>query len=360
MDSMMKHSYSNDDTCFSIDVIDEILEEYFDALHDEGSEILHFIEGNIIEENTKSKTDEEEPHFKKITFNTNCLIKTSLEEPPSDLELKPLSDHLEYVFLEEPSFLPVIISSHLSEQNKILFIQSPIALRRMPFSLCNDAATFQSCMLAIFHDMIEEYVEVFTDDFSIFRNSFDKDKMLQHCKDANLVLNWEKCHFMNKEEIVLGHKVFGAGLEVNKAKIDVISKLPPPTNVKGIRSFLGYASFFRQFDKEIKEKKGMENVVASHLSRIENDETSDDSEDEITLTYCGKNSKCNINHLQRHTMGIDFMGPFSKSYKFEYILVDVDYVSKWAESQALTTNDARVVISFLKNYSVILECLKLS
>ncbi|GJY38811.1 reverse transcriptase domain-containing protein [Tanacetum coccineum] len=92
-------------------------------------------------------------------------------------------------------------------------------------------------MLAIFHDMIEESVEVFMDDFSVFGNSFDTclnnlDKMLQHCKDAHLVLNWEKCHFMVNEGIVLGHKVSSAGLEVDKAKIDVISKLPPPTNIK--------------------------------------------------------------------------------------------------------------------------------
>ncbi|GJX67050.1 reverse transcriptase domain-containing protein [Tanacetum coccineum] len=129
------------------------------------------------------------------------------------------------------------------------------AYRRMPFGLCNAPATFQRCMLAIFHDMIEESVEVFMDDFSIFGNSFDNclnnlDKILQRCKDANLVLNWEKCHFMVKEGIVLGHKVSGAGLEVDKAKIDVISKLPPPTNVKGIRSFLGHAGFYRRFIKD--------------------------------------------------------------------------------------------------------------
>ncbi|GKD17872.1 reverse transcriptase domain-containing protein, partial [Tanacetum coccineum] len=114
------------------------------------------------------------------------------------------------------------------------------AYRRMPFGLCNAPATFQRCMLAIFHDMIEESVEIFMDDFSVFGNSVDNcpnnlDKMLQRCKDANLVLNWEKCHFMVKEGIVLGHKVSGASLEVDKAKIDVIFKLPPPTNVKGIR-----------------------------------------------------------------------------------------------------------------------------
>ncbi|GKD38989.1 reverse transcriptase domain-containing protein [Tanacetum coccineum] len=110
-------------------------------------------------------------------------------------------------------------------------------------------------MLAIFHDMIEESVEVFMDDFSVFGNSFDNclknlDKMLQRCKDAHLVLNWEKCHFMVKEGIVLGHKVSGAGLEVDKAKIDVISKLPPSTNIKGIRSFLEHAGFYRRFIKD--------------------------------------------------------------------------------------------------------------
>ncbi|GJW98754.1 reverse transcriptase domain-containing protein [Tanacetum coccineum] len=134
IDSAMKHSYSNDDTCFSIDVIDEILEEDFDALLDEGSKILYSIEGTIHEEklfaefnefmamtaneNSKSESDTEEPPFKKITFNTDQKIKTSLEESPTDLELKPLPDNLEYVFLEEPSFLFVIILSQLFEENK--------------------------------------------------------------------------------------------------------------------------------------------------------------------------------------------------------------------------------------------------
>ncbi|GKE23968.1 reverse transcriptase domain-containing protein [Tanacetum coccineum] len=74
--------------------------------------------------------------------------------------------------------------------------------------------------------------------------------MLQHCKDAHLVLNWEKCHFMVKEGIVLGQKVSEAGLEVYKAKIKVISKHPPPTNIKGIRIFLGHAGFYQRFIKD--------------------------------------------------------------------------------------------------------------
>ncbi|GKC40760.1 hypothetical protein Tco_1053144 [Tanacetum coccineum] len=130
----MKHSYSNDDTYFSIDVIDEILEEDFDALLDEGSKILYSIEGTLLEEeiftefdefmamtadeNSDSESDTEEPPFEKITINTDYKIKTSLEEPPTDLELKPLPDNMEYVFLEEPFFLLVIISSQLSKEKK--------------------------------------------------------------------------------------------------------------------------------------------------------------------------------------------------------------------------------------------------
>ncbi|GKF03332.1 hypothetical protein Tco_0030255, partial [Tanacetum coccineum] len=97
-------------------------------------QILHSVEGTLLEEeifsefdefmamtadeNSDSKSGTEEPPFEKITINTDHKIKTSLEEPHTDLELKPLPDNLEYVFLEEPSFLPVIISSKLSAQNK--------------------------------------------------------------------------------------------------------------------------------------------------------------------------------------------------------------------------------------------------
>nr|GEW52987.1 reverse transcriptase domain-containing protein [Tanacetum cinerariifolium] len=317
------------------------------------SKILHSIEGTLLEEeifsefnefmamnaneNYESESDIEEPPFVEITINTDYKINTSLEEPLTDLKLKPLPDNLEYVFLKEPSFLPkitdilgifpsfckhriqlmdgkkpvvpkqrrlnpnmqevvkkeivklldtniiypiadspwvsrihcvpkkggiivvmnendklvptrivtgwrVCIDYHkLSEAttkalfplsfmdqmlerltgNKYLcfldcfsvYFQIPIdpmdqekttftcpigtyTYRKMPFGLCNAPATFQRCMIAIFHDMIEQSVEVFMDDFSIFGNSFDKclnnlDKMLRHFKDAHLVLNWE-------------------------------------------------------------------------------------------------------------------------------------------------------------------------
>ncbi|GKC49559.1 hypothetical protein Tco_1072304 [Tanacetum coccineum] len=109
-------------------------------------------------------------------------------------------------------------------------------------------------MMAIFRDMIEKTMEVFMDEFSVFGNSFGNclsrvDKMLKRCEDTNLCLNWEKSHFyfMVKEGIVLGHKISKNGIEVDKAKVDVILKLPHPTTVKGIRSFLGHAGFYRRF-----------------------------------------------------------------------------------------------------------------
>ncbi|GJW78722.1 reverse transcriptase domain-containing protein [Tanacetum coccineum] len=157
------------------------------------------------------------------------------------------------------------------------------AYRRMHFGLCNAPATFQRCMLAIFCDMIEESVKVFMDDFSIFRSSFDHclnnlDKMLQRCKDAHLILNWEKCHFMVKEGIVLGHMVSEAGLKVDKAKINVISKLPPPANIKGIRSFLGHAGFDRRFIKDFLK-------IARPLTKLLEKDTPFELDDECHNTF---------------------------------------------------------------------------
>jgi hypothetical protein len=73
------------------------------------------------------------------------------------------------------------------------------------------------------------------------------DKVLRRCQEADLVLNWEKCHFMVREGIVLGHKISEKGIEVDKVKIEVTEQLLPPTNVKGIHSFLGHAGFYQRF-----------------------------------------------------------------------------------------------------------------
>ncbi|KAL4361779.1 hypothetical protein GQ457_04G018980 [Hibiscus cannabinus] len=158
-------------------------------------------------------------------------------------------------FIFPADFLILDCYNHIAiapeHQSKTTFTcpYGTFAFRRMPFGLCNAPSTFQRCMTAIFSDLNEDCLEIFMDDFSTFGDNFDNclsnlEKVLKRCKETNLVLNWEKCHFMVDEGIVLGHKISSKGMEVDKAKIEVISKLPPLTTVKGIRSFLGHASFY--------------------------------------------------------------------------------------------------------------------
>ncbi|GJT44089.1 reverse transcriptase domain-containing protein [Tanacetum coccineum] len=173
--------------------------------------------------------------------------------PFMDQMLERLAGNEYYCFLDGFSgYFQIPIDPRDQEKTTFTCPYGTFAYRRMPFGLCNAPGTFQRCMLAIFHDMVEKTMEVFMDDFSVFGNSFQNclsrlDHMLQRCEDTNLSLNWEKSHFMVKEGIVLGHKISKKGIEVDKAKIDVIAKLPHPTTVKGIRSFLGHAGFYRRF-----------------------------------------------------------------------------------------------------------------
>ncbi|GJS45100.1 reverse transcriptase domain-containing protein [Tanacetum coccineum] len=493
IDSAMKHSYSNDDTCFSIDVIDEILEEDFDALLDEGSKILHSIEGTLLkdeifaefdefiamttDENSDSESDTEDPPFEKITINTDYKIKTSLEEPPTDLELKPLPDNLEYVFLEEPSFLLVIISSQLFKEKKSKLISvlkkhkqdfawKMTEIPDTPFEFDDECLrAFESlkekltCALVIVSPNWNLPFELMCDasDFAIGAALGQKDgKNFHPIYFASKTLNsaHQKYTVTEKElmAVVFAFDKFRSYL--------ILSKTIMHTDHSALRhlfkkqdakpQLIRWILLLQEFDIEIKDRKGTENVTADHLSRIENNETSDDSvvddnflgealmeininepwfadfanylvEEPYLFKVCSDSmirrcvsgpetriilDKChhrptsghygpNITAKkvfdsgfywptvikEAHTLvrlceacqrtgniskrdemplnnilvceifdiwGIDFMGPFLKSYKFEYILVDIDYVSKWAEAQALPTNDARVVVTFLK------------
>ncbi|GJS20862.1 reverse transcriptase domain-containing protein [Tanacetum coccineum] len=343
---------------------------------------------------------------------------------------------------------------------------------------------FVSIIGTIFYDMIEKTMEVFMDDFSVFGDSFDSclsnlKKMLKRCEDTNLVLNWEKCHFMCREEIVLGHKILKSGIEVDRAKVNVIAKLPHPTTVKGVRSFLGHAGFYQcfiqnfskiarhmthlleketpfvfskdciddfetlkkklieapilvvlllqEFDITIRDKKGSENLAADHLSRLENPhkdvlENKDINEnfpletlgvissgstpwfadyanfhagnfiikgmttqqkkkffkdvkhyfwdDPYLFRICADQIIRRCVHGQEandilkachegptrghHSANLTAQkvfdaGPFLSSHGNKYILVVVDYLLKWVEAKALPTNDARVVVKFLKS-----------
>ncbi|XP_073057295.1 uncharacterized protein [Primulina eburnea] len=254
--------------------------------------------------------------------------------------LEKLAGHSFYCFLDGYSgYMQIPIDPEDQEKTTFTCPYGTIAYRRMPFGLCNAPATFQRCMMEIFHDMIEDFIEIFMDDFSVFGSSFDSclmnlSKVLERCEESNLILNWEKCHFMVREGIVLGHKISENGIEVDKAKIEVIEKLPAPTNIRACRTFqvlkkklitapvmiapnwgssfevmcdasdtalgavlgqkrekcihviyyasmtlsaaqLNYATTEKEllaveFDLTIIDRKGTENQVADHLSRLEN------------------------------------------------------------------------------------------
>ncbi|KAM1533006.1 hypothetical protein ACFX10_006960 [Malus domestica] len=456
--------------------------------------------------------------------------------PFIDQMLERLAGHCFYCFLDGYSGYNQIVIA-LDDQEKTTFTCpfGTFAYRRMPFGLCNAPATFQRCMVSIFLDFVEKIIEVFMDDFSVFGDSFDGclenlTIILKRCVETNLVLNWEKCHFMVRQGIVLGHIVSERGIEVDKSKIDLIRYLPSPTSVREVRSFLGHAGFYRrfikdfskisnplcrllqkdvafdfneecekafnhlkemltsapiivppdwslpfelmcdasdyalgavlgqrkekrphviyyasrtlndaqlnysttekellavvfaldefrsyllgtkviiytdhaalkylftkkeakprlipwmlllqEFDIEIRDKKGSENVVADHLSRMVHEEDAvpiiETFPDEQLMsvkvselwdarTFCMSCDRCQrtgtIGPKQQmpqtpifsveifDVWGIDFMGPFPSSHGFLYILLAVDYVSKWVEAKATRTNDSRVVADFVK------------
>nr|GEV07583.1 reverse transcriptase domain-containing protein [Tanacetum cinerariifolium] len=158
----------------------------------------------------------------------------------------------EVIKLLDAGYFQIPIDPQDQEKTTFIYPYGTFAYRHMPFGLCNAPGMFQRCLMSIFHDMIEKTMEVFMDDFSVFGDSFSScltnlDKILKRCEETNLVLNWEKCHFMYIKGIVLGHKILKSGIEVDRVKVDVIAKLPHPTTIKGVRSFLGHAGFYHRF-----------------------------------------------------------------------------------------------------------------
>ncbi|CAN6560803.1 unnamed protein product [Malus baccata var. baccata] len=167
-----------------------------------------------------------------------------------------LAGHSFYCFLDGYSgYNHIVIAPDDQEKTTFTCPFGTFAYRCMPFGLCNAPATFQRCMVSIFSDYVEKIIEIFMDDFSVFGNSFDNcldnlTLILKRCVETNLVLNWEKCHFMVKQGIVLGHIISERGIEVDKSKIDLVRYLPFPTSVREVRSFLGHAGFYRRFIKD--------------------------------------------------------------------------------------------------------------
>ncbi|CAN6557395.1 unnamed protein product [Malus baccata var. baccata] len=254
--------------------------------------------------------------YKKLNATTR---KDHFPLPFLDQMLERLAGHSFYCFLDGYSgYNQIVIAPDDQENTTFTCPFGTFAYRRMPFGLCNAPATFQRCMVSIFSDYVERIIEIFMDDFSVFGNSFDNcldnlTLILKRCVETNLVLNWEKCHFMVKQAL----------------KYLFTKKEAKPRLIR-------WMLLLQAFDIEIKDKKGSYNVVADHLSMLVREEEglpiSETFPDEQLLSI----------------KGIDFMGPFPSSFGFNYILLAVDYVSKWVEAKATRTNDSKVVADFMK------------
>ncbi|GJW53748.1 reverse transcriptase domain-containing protein [Tanacetum coccineum] len=262
----------------------------------------------VSNENYDSKSDEEEPKFEKITINMYYKIKTSLEEPPMDLELKPLPDNLEYVFLEEPSFLPVIISSQLSAQNKSKLI-SVLKRHKKVFSWKT------TNILRICPSFCKHKIQLLD----------DKKPVVQKQRRID---NNESSDDSEVDDNFPGETLMEINTRNEPWFADFANYLVGDIIPKGM-TYQQKNKFFSDLKHYFWEEPYL--FKTGNISK----------RDEMPLTNI---QVCEIFDI----WGIDFMGPFPKSHKFEYILVAVDYVSKWAEAQALPTNDARVVITFLK------------
>nr|GEU35191.1 uncharacterized mitochondrial protein AtMg00810-like [Tanacetum cinerariifolium] len=234
---------------------DFLLEEFEDFLKDEsiptGIEDSYYDpEGDILYLEKLLNDDPSQLLSMDLKQAEETKAKSSIEEPPK-LELKELPSHLEYTFLEETDKLPVIIAKDLKNN--------------------------------------------------------EKEALLKVLKSHKRAIAW-------KITDIKGHKISKSGIEVDRAKVDVIAKLPHPTTVKGVRSFLGHA-------------EAIDILKACHEGPT------------------GGHHGANLIAKK----GIDFMGPFPYLRGNMYILVAIDYLSKWVEAKTLPTNDARVVVKFLKS-----------
>ena len=152
--------------------------------------------------------------YRKLNTAT---IKDHYPLPFIDKMLDRLARHSHYCFLDG-YFGYNQIAIALEDQEKSTFTcpYGTFTFRRMPFGLCNAPTTFQRCMMSIFSNLVEEVMEIFMDDFSVYGSSFEDclrnlEIVLQRCQDKNLALNWAKCHFMVTEGIVLGHRISATG-----------------------------------------------------------------------------------------------------------------------------------------------------
>nr|KYP53524.1 Retrovirus-related Pol polyprotein from transposon 297 family [Cajanus cajan] len=418
--------------------------------------------------------------YKKLNQATR---KDHYPLPFMDQMLERLAGQAYYCFLDGYSgYNQIAVDPEDQEKTSFTCPFGVFAYRKMPFGLCNAPATFQRCMFAIFSDLVEQCIEIFMDDFSVFGSSFEVflnnlNIVLKRCVDANLVLNWEKCHFMVKEGIVLGHKVsrrdvkfqfdddclsafsllkqklcsapvitspdwkfdfelmcdasdyaVGSVLGQRKNKIFHVihyaSKVLNETQmnyattekellaiVYALEKFRSYLiagvipedfnwqqrkKFFKDspyyvWDDPYLFKIGADGLLRRCVSGAETRDilwhchnspygghyNGDQTAAKILQSgfywptifkdsheHCKSCDKCQRTGgiSKRHELplqsilevevfdcwGIDFIRPLPSSFGNEYILVAVDYVSKWVEASAVQKADARIVIKFLK------------
>ena len=192
----------------------------------------------------------------RVCIDYRATRKDHFPLPFIDQMLDRLAGHLHLCFLDGYSgYNQIAIAPEDQEKTTFTCPDGTFAFRRMPFGPWNAPATFQRCMMSMFSGLVEEVMGIFMDNFTVYGSIFEQclnnlETVLQRCKDKQLALNWEKCHFMVTEGIVLEYKIYATGLEVDQSKISIIKTLAPPTTIKGIRSFLGHAGFYRRFIKD--------------------------------------------------------------------------------------------------------------
>ncbi|RVW63270.1 Retrovirus-related Pol polyprotein from transposon 17.6 [Vitis vinifera] len=187
-------------------------------------------------------------------FNKAEAQEAAKEETPK-LNLKPLPMELKYTYLEENKKCPVVISSSLTTPQEVCLLEVP--KRYSPWVSPTQVVPKKSGIMVVKNEKGEEVATRLTSGWKM------------HEKD--LVLNWEKCHFMVQQGTVLGHIISKKGIEVDKAKMEIIIKLPPLTTVKGVRQFLGHVGFYRRFIKDFsKLSKPLCELLGAILGQREN------------------------------------------------------------------------------------------
>ncbi|XP_042028889.1 uncharacterized protein LOC121775873 [Salvia splendens] len=186
-------------------------------------------------------------------MTTEAIEKNPLPQETSSpkKELKTLPPGLKYAYLEENENFPVIINSDLAKEQERELLEIVNGSARFTWYLkCQEFRHFSTLYMSIFSDLLEDCIEIFMDDVTVYGDSFEScldslDVVLRRFQEKSLVLKFKKCHLMVPKGIVLGHVVSEKGIQVDQAKVEVISKLPYPTNQKEFRGFLGHAGFYR-------------------------------------------------------------------------------------------------------------------